>query len=71
MAEKIKTLKELREKHGYTYKQVADALGVTAPTVWIWEQYPERLHDRYKKQLSSLYPEDEVKQVLEQLRLPA
>ena len=66
MAERIKSLKELREKHGYTLDQVADALGVTTPSIWQWEQKPVSwFKDRHIKMLSILYPEDEVRQVLD------
>jgi len=33
----LKNLKTLREKVGLTQKQVADKLGITQPTVAIWE----------------------------------
>lgn len=66
MAERIKSLKELREKHGYTLDKVAELLGLTTPSVWNWERQPaEWFKPRHIKMLSTIYPEDEVRQVLD------
>lgn len=66
MAERIKSLKELREKHGYTLDKVAELLGLTTPSVWNWERQPAKwFKPRHIKMLSTIYPEDEVRQVLD------
>lgn len=49
------TLKSLRVTNGYTQADVATALGVTIPTVSVWERGLSTPSPRYIPQLAKLF----------------
>lgn len=49
------TLRTLRERAGFTQKEVADLLGVTSNTINNWEKDSTNLKDHYTKQFMAIY----------------
>jgi len=53
----MKSIKELRESHGYTQAQFADLLDVSIGTVRNWEQNINGIGKRSKKDIKTLFPD--------------
>lgn len=52
----MKSIKELREKNGYTQEQLAELLDVSVHTVRGWEQGHRNPGRRSKKDIKNLFP---------------
>lgn len=52
----MKSIKELRQRYGYTQQQLADLLDVTVNTVQKWEQGANKPGRRSKKDIKNLFP---------------
>lgn len=54
----MKSIKELREKYGYTQQQLADLLDVSLSVVQKWERGVRNPGKRSMKDISREFPED-------------
>lgn len=66
MERRFNSLRELREYYKYSLSDLSNRMGVTAPTIWQWEQKPnEWIKPKHRRLLEEVFSKADISEALD------